>query len=448
MKYSNNNKSAPKLNIIPNVPGSRASGSGKVVSIKLPEATFNENFLKNQTLSPIDSDTRGLTFYKSNINQFTSSPESNSAIEMSCYLKEKVALLEKENQMLKNELTLKMTEKEKFEYFLRLRKELIEEVQSLRGENNRKEIKYEVEIAKLEEQIKVMKNRENTIEREIMEKFQKQFASSPTKSLRSVRMGGKTPKISPGKPSPHRSLFKDGEITNRSGKFNIELVNSASGTGNKKVNFGDDEYYDNNIGSDLKLGDNEMDENNENLEDSNFIDTISRQSSHLENPYTRLMMELKNQIKYLEHSNVEKEERYSALKLDFDNANYKKQQEVDLLQKSLKNWQYEYNKQLVKNKTIYDEFVEMSDIKEKSIKDTQTNFNNDLTKKIMHLEKVNSNLTREMEKINELNLNYSKDRDEKIARLEEKLAKLLLKYEDLWKSYEIDLNSLTDIVRN
>jgi len=303
-----------------------------------------------------------------------------------------------------------------------------------------KDLKYQVDTAKLEEQIDTMKNREIEKEKEIMEKLQKIYeeryrkGGSPTKSARSPH---KTPKQSPMISSRKNMI----ESASKS-KFNLELIGEKS---EEKKNFD----YDMDFSGQHKIighDDEDFGVNEMNGEDSNFIDTMSRDESNTENPYTRLIMELKNQIKYLESVAVLKDEQNSSVKMDFERYKYDNIKTVEALKNDVEAWKFQYNSLLVKNQTLYDQFLEMVDKREQTIKETQVNQDYELKKKIMHLENVNAHLTIEMDRINEMNLSFAKDNENKINRINEQNSKLLVKYEELWKTYEVDLNALTDMV--
>jgi len=181
---------------------------------------------------------------------------------------------------------------------------------------------------------------------------------------------------------------------------------------------------------------------------SSFIDTMSKNDLNLDNLYSQtLITELKNQIKYLEITANEKEEKFLAYITENEKIISENEKAIEQLQKTNDIWQQEYNKQLVQNKTFYEEFALLMDKKEKAIRDSFLNSTNDLEKKILHLEKVNSNLADEMNKINQMSASYCKECDLTIKRLNEQNSKLLMKYEELWKTYEIDFNNLTDLVK-
>jgi hypothetical protein len=72
------------------------------------------------------------------------------------YLNDKVKLLEAENNELKKEINLKssiytliLDEKEKIDYYLRLRKEMLEQIETLKSNDVAKDLHYRNEIEKL-----------------------------------------------------------------------------------------------------------------------------------------------------------------------------------------------------------------------------------------------------------------------------------------------------------
>jgi len=100
MKEDSKFKKPDKINIL------STKRSGNIGNNTTNTANVTE-IIKNQpTQTSILSETKALNLNLSG-NQITTD-NNMVGIEMSCYLKEKVNLLEKENQMLKNELTLKM----------------------------------------------------------------------------------------------------------------------------------------------------------------------------------------------------------------------------------------------------------------------------------------------------------------------------------------------------
>ena len=305
----------------------------------------------------------------------------------------------------------------------------MDEVHSLKSENNMKDVRFKLEMDKLVEMIQVMQNRENDLERDITEKVMKMYGETRYKSTSPNQSMRKSP--SRGGKNQHNKEYKEVAL-------NIETNNELKNT-------------DIEINTNTKnMNENEEDVLNKSKSDrehsSNYIDTMSRQESHHENPYTNLIIELKHQIKYLESTVVEREEHFNALRSEYERYKFDSLKSSESMKKEIEHWQYQYNLQLVGTKTLYDEFVDIVEKKEKTLSETNTSFQYELEKKIIHLEKVNAHLTFEMEKINEKNLNYIRDSETKILRLNEQNAKLLEKYEDLWKVYENDLNTVTELV--
>lgn len=326
-----------------------------------------------------------------------------------------------------------------------MRKELLEEVQSLKSEINSKEIHYKIQLDKLEDEIDVLKKKEKDFKDHILqlERTQKSTidlrkgTSSVTNPSPKVRMKD----VPSG--TPRESLLKHEKSKNKS-KFNLGSLNEEKKNNEQEINQVEFEPRDEDLN--LELNNAEDREMLDKSESSNFIDTMSRQASGLDNPYTTLIAELKNQIKYLETNSQEKDERFNALSQEYEKMCYENETTIEELKRSVEKWQGEYHQQLVRNKTLYDEYLEMVSKREKAMKDQYINFNFDLEKKVLHLEKVNSNLTSEMDKINEMNTSYTKESEAKIKRISDQNTKLLFKYEELWKQYEEDLNALTDLV--
>lgn len=76
----------------------------KITSFKtLKESDLNRHSLLAKNTSPLDFDPK--MFENISSQRITTDPN----LEMSCYLKDKINVLEKENGLLKNELGLKMS---------------------------------------------------------------------------------------------------------------------------------------------------------------------------------------------------------------------------------------------------------------------------------------------------------------------------------------------------
>jgi len=328
-----------------------------------------------------------------------------------------------------------------------------------------------------------MKNRENEIIQKVIYEERKHKQTSPKHSpKRSPKNPNKSPSKSPSQRSGIVTKSKFNPVnpnvapnSNVNSNVNINAnVNTNSvvpvptmETSNSRKNMPKAEENKlnevveenkNHEELDFKLEENEMHPENINIEGNPEGIELAEESQHssdyleeLSNPdgenyNNTLIAELKNQISFLETTVNEKEDKFLALKDEFEKSNFENIKVVEGLQKNLDSWQKEYNKQLVRNKTLYDEFEEWMSKKEKGIRDSFINVNNDLEKKILHLEKVNAQLMTEMDKINQMNAAYNKECDMKIKRFGEQNSKLLFKYEELWKTYEVDLNSLTDMV--
>ncbi len=345
-----------------------------------------------------------------------------------------------------------------------MRKELLEEVQSLKNELSIKEITAKIEIDKLEEQVERLKEREVEMkvkEKELQDKLAKGgHESKKTKAYGSLHSSPRSsPKVAPKK-DPKLKSRKDSNPQSREKTPNklVELEDHPKLVEHKdQMDIGKEEHEiqadiipegeekkNESLNFDDKININTNEENE--LAESDFIDTGSRHVSEPENPYTSLIAELKNQIKFLEATAQEKEDMINALKEEYDNYQEDANQQIEELNQSVGHWKDEYNKQLWSNKTVFDKYVEMADLREKHVKEQHVSLAFDLEKKILHLEKVNNTLSSEMEKINEMNAAFTRENENRIIRLNEQNSKLLFKYEELWKTYEEDLNSLTDLV--
>ena len=335
----------------------------------------------------------------------------------------------------------------------------MEEVQGLKSENYKKELTYKIEIDKLHGQIELMKNNEN----ERIEKGMKvRFEDSKLKGVSPKKSPSKSPKHanrSPKNPmktnaSASKSKFDKLELKETSSQQAMSAL-VGTGVGGPSVsdlNLREKIEEHKNQEEPFHLEENEIKGDgydnilvNESEHSSSFIDTDQQELG--DNPYaSTLIAELKSQINYLETTVNEKEDMLKTIKAEFEKSVIDSAKNIGDLQKNLDSWQQEYNKQLVRNKTLYDEFSQWMDKKERALKSSYTESVFDLEKKILHLEKVNTNLTIEMDKINEMNQVYTKECELRVKRYSDQNNKLLLKYEELWKTYEVDLAGLTEMV--
>jgi hypothetical protein len=111
-------------------------------------------------------------------NKYPSQPSSvEQQTPIVLYLNEKLKILETENNELKKEMSSKssnnimiLDDKEKIEYYLRLRKEMIEQIENLKSENMGKDIKFKNEVAKLNGTLFFIKKQSLNLTRSLMKR--------------------------------------------------------------------------------------------------------------------------------------------------------------------------------------------------------------------------------------------------------------------------------------
>ena len=86
-----------------------------------------------------------------------------------------------ENNELKKEISMKGNDKDRIEYYLRLRKELLEEIERIKNDKIAQEIYFNTEMDKLREDVAFMTEKCEQKDKDILQ-FQKSGPNSPLKS--------------------------------------------------------------------------------------------------------------------------------------------------------------------------------------------------------------------------------------------------------------------------
>jgi hypothetical protein len=392
-----------------------------------------------------NTSTYNLTFSPGN---YEKQQGNNSQTAVMGYLNEKIKYLEIENNELKKEVLMKVGDKERIDYFLRLRKDMMEEIEKLKGEKVFVEMKFSNEIQKLNEEI-------GSLNKKLLQKDKDKLIN--------VNIGNsKITKLE------QEELFTT-ERTARLGNDLIPNKNEVNAKSSLQIGFNTSKYFQN-------LVENEVASN---FSDDNFflnpsvlnnsmkdvykgenpllqstvpyiglqLEDIARDSatfmSNNQNPYFPVIYDLEDRIKMLENVVKDKDQEISNLEKQQVIVKNETDKEFESLKRELDLWKQKYTQVLSNKKSLSNEYEEMYDKQSENYRTITDKTIYELEKKILHLEKINEKYEKDIEKLSKMNSDSENVKQSEIESLKTNMKILIGQYEHLYENYEDNIKILT-----
>jgi hypothetical protein len=335
------------------------------------------------------------------------------------YLNEKIKYLEIENNELKKEITMKSSDKEKTDYYMRIRKDLLEEIEKLKLEKINETVKLQNENDKLQAEVASLNMKINM-----------QVNKSPNKE----------------------DLYKN-STTKKNSKFFPDFLEENKINTNNTLN---EENFTSGLlspkGKDLRETQNNIFFNTTAPMSEEYKDTTSLNgplpisnlnslTNHV-NPFLPLIHDLEERIKLLEETCNQKdqeiargEDRRILQKSEADS-------EVEKLQKEIEALKGKYINVLSSKKSLSQEYGESHEEQTETFKRHTEMTIFELEKKVLHLERSNENYEQDMEKLVKMNAESENIKRTEIENLKSINSHLISHYEQLYLSYEDNMKNL------
>lgn len=378
----------------------------------------------------------------------------NNQISILGYLNEKIKYLEIENLELKKEISFKCSDNEKIEYYLRLRKELLEEIERLKNENIASQLSSNGQVERLRQEVDYLTKLTSKKEVEM---------SSPKSNELECFSTQRTFRLIEGRDS---SKFRDtgGNFGMKTSSKYFQPLNDEAMTSN----FSEEMFPSQNFSSDrnlsIKLGNEKelagLQSSTAPFTSSNFFEeqfasaasmkieqpvvhNSSPQNPSTANPYLPIISDLEDRIKLLE--NIVKEKDVEITKLSFtqaeENSRIIKQNEI--LQKDIESWKQKYVSVLNSKKSLSEEYSELANSFQQNIKKETEKTIFDLEKKIVQLEKLNCKLEQDSEQISKMSAESEHYKQRELDILKTNTKTVIDHYEQLYRVYEENMKNLT-----
>jgi len=331
------------------------------------------------------------------------------------YLNDKVKFLEAENKYLLEEVTNNhsFTEKEKINYYLRLRKDLIEENERLVSEKKVRELNHKSQIDKLNLEINALQ-----------EKLRKIKISPQEKNLEILSSQREPMKVEGVNTTPYieSSESKDVSFVAKTKYF-------------KNIDSKKEENQGNQITQLLK------EQKEKQVGPKNSIYNLNKKDHN--NPFIPVIDDLEERVILLEQKVNEKDADIMELNEVISTNEQISLRGHSALQMEINKWKEKYLLILATRKTISQEFTELNAKTTKNIKASMSKQTYDMESKILHLEKMNLKLNNDMKAINSADHEITINKATQINNFKRDLKNLMDNYEDLYHNYEESLTILT-----
>lgn len=337
-----------------------------------------------------------------------------SATAIINYLNDKVRFLEAENKALLNEVTNNhsFTEKEKINYYLRLRKELIQENERLVSEKKVREMSHKSELEKLNLEISELKEKLRIAKMTPQEKNLEILSFDRKPDTQQI--------VNEGNDKKEEESFV------AKTKFFKDIDKHAKNEEQKEKN---------QITQLLK------EQKERQVGPKNSIYNLNKKDHN--NPFIPVIDDLEERVKLLEQTIRERE----ADILESEEVNQTNEQifarEKAALQLEITKWKEKYLLILATRKTISQEFSELNVKTTENIKRSMSKQTYDMESKILHLEKMNKKLNDDMSSMVKADHDIDHQKINQISNLKKDLKNLMDNYDDLYHNYEESLKILT-----
>lgn len=418
------------------------------------------------------------------------------------YLNDKIKYLEIENNELKKEIVLNTNETGKLEYYIRIRKDLLEEIERIKNEKDYSEQLLINKNKKLEEEneklVSKIKLNNNNIPQNLISSNSINFTNNvKSNNQENNKIYSENDVLSKNNISNHA---KDSELTFINA-LNSTLFNSKTSnlTKNPKQLYSAVTINDlrasnflncsnNNINKNLKYfsqlnleNDNELarnisDYNCYNLEsntiqftqkqvqdketigfNTNSYNTLNNNNIQEEignninspniinlspNPFVAIINELEERTNFLENANKNKDSEIQELKSKYDAERNTIEKDKEILQKKYDDLNEKYINAITSKNTFSEELKELADDNYINLRKEKDNLIHDLEKKIIILEKLNEKHLKDLDQIVTMSSQVDVAKQNEVELLKNNLKLIILEYEAIYKSYEENLKTL------
>jgi hypothetical protein len=333
-------------------------------------------------------------------------------------LHEKLRFLEIENNELRNEIASNSSDRERIEYYLRLRRSLVEEIEKVQKERINDELNFNTELTKLRQEVCHLNE---CLDKEKVEKAILMSTKSNEEDLFSTQMS-KSPKK--GKLKFFQNEYDAMSNFSEDIKEPIALLSTANDF-NKTKSMHKEGLYNHLF----------MSSQNNFLEEANPINNNS-------NSYLPIINELEERIRSFEAIIVQKDKLIDELrevkKDDLGRIN----KQIDDLRKEAETWKAKYTTVLGTNKAIGQEYL---DSNTKSLEGHKVSMGKtvyDFEKKILHLEKQCEKYEEDIKTLIRMQNQVEGSKNEENENLKANLGVVIENYGNLNKGYDDNFKML------
>ena len=375
--------------------------------------------------------------------------ESN---KLNNYFKTKVRSLEVENKELKDELILLKGNNDVniIEYYLRLRTDLLSEIETLKETKESNDIHYKneneslkTEVTQLKQELSMLMNQKNKIETNINHKVISDNNISQRPNIISDR----------------DSVIVANIPTNMNTLSDINVVNPY-------INSNNNECYSCSNNNDLNINSNRSNQMQFHIDNNNIASSQFFRGSSIKKEFDP-SNNISTEIEYLGNSNdkaklseledkvMELETKLSEKDFLIKDQNDKINELHNLLHSTnehtkneISTWKTKYNSIISSNKTINDQYQTQFDNDIKSYKTSMETNKYELEKKIMHLETVLDHKEKDLNIQIELNRDNLLEKEHSILELKNTLQTLQNNYSLMYARYNEHLSKLMTNLNN
>lgn len=334
------------------------------------------------------------------------------------YLNDKVRFLEAENKVLRDEVinNHSFTEKEKINYYLRLRKELIQENEKLVSEKKVREMNFKSTVDRLNIDVK-----------DLQEKLRVAKMCPEEKNLNIL--------------SFDKSFLNASQTQNQQNVINVNKNNESFTAHTKFFQNLDKEIKQEEEKDKGQLAKLLKEQRERQVGPKNSIYNLNKKDHN--NPFIPVIDDLEERVKLLEQTIREKEADIMELNEVISTNEQIATRAQAALQMEINKWKEKYLLILATRKTISQEFSELNAKTTENIKNSMSKTTYDMESKILHLEKMNQKLNDDMKAIVGADHDIDHQKVTQINNLKRDLKNLMENYDDLYHNYEESLKILT-----
>jgi hypothetical protein len=365
----------------------------------------------NTLLSPRLAENKGLR------SIFSPGIEQEKAIEQ---LHEKLKFLEIENNELRNEIAFNSGDREKIEYYLRLRRSLVEEIEKLKRERVGEELNFNTELEKVRQENVYLTE---CLEKERVEKAIMMCSKSNEEDLFSTQITKSPPKK--GKLKFFQNEYDATSNFSEDIKEPIAMISTGNDYSKTKSPVKEGLY-------------NQLFLSSQNL---NFLEEVNAINSN-SNSYLPIINELEERIRTFETIIYQKDKQIDELrevkKEDLNKIN----KQLEDLKREGEIWKAKYTAVLGTNKTMGQEYTDNNEKTLQSYKVSMGKTIFDFESKILHLEKLCNKYEEDIKALLRMNNEIEIKKHEENENLKTNLSIVNENYRNLNNGYDDNLKML------